>query len=141
MPEISSILPNAYYVERKGEISAWDSPEFRNAISKINRKKLIMSGIVTEVCLMFPAIAAVKDNYDVYAVIDTSGTWNSTTQLASMFRMTQAGIKVSTFVSVLAEVMNDWRSPKGIELGSILSNYTSYNLNKSLYLNCSTRNK
>jgi nicotinamidase-related amidase len=126
MPEITDIL-GTEVIKRKGEINAWDSPEFREAIEKTGRKKIIMAGIVTDVCLMFPAISAVADGYDVYAVIDASGTWNKTIQEAAMHRMTQAGAKVSTWASVLAEIMNDWRSPKGKELGQVLGTHlTSY---------------
>ncbi len=126
MPEITEILA-VDVIERQGEINAWDSAEFLEAIKKTGRKKIIMAGIVTEVCLMFPAISAVAEGYDVYAVIDASGTWNKTVQDAAMHRMTQAGVKVSTWVSVLAEIMNDWRSPKGNELGQVLGGHlTSY---------------
>ncbi|MFV1976532.1 MAG: isochorismatase family protein [Candidatus Scalindua sp.] len=125
MPEITKIL-DGKVIERKGEINAWDAPEFREAIEKTGRKKIIMAGIVTDVCLMFPAISAVAEGYDVYAVIDASGTWNKTVQEAAMLRMTQACIKVSTWASVLAEIMVDWRSPKGMELGQILGEHLSY---------------
>ena len=125
MPEILDIL-GSEVVERKGEINAWDSPEFREVLDKTGRKKLIMAGIVTDVCLLFPAISAVAEGYDVYAVIDASGTWSKTVQEAAMHRMSQAGVKVSTWASVLAEIMNDWRSEKGMELGGVLGSHTSY---------------
>ncbi len=126
MPEIIEIL-GVDTIKRKGEINAWDSPEFKETIKKTGRKKIIMAGIVTDVCLMFPAISAVADGYDVYAVIDASGAWNKTIQEAAMHRMTQAGVKVSTWASVLAEIMNDWRSSKGNELGQVLGEHlTSY---------------
>lgn len=125
MPEILEIL-GGNVIERPGEINAWDNPEFKQAIEATGRKKIIMAGIVTDVCLMFPAISAVAEGYDVYAVIDASGTWNKTVQEASLHRMSQAGVKVSTWASVLAEMMNDWRGPKGMELGGVLGGYTSY---------------
>ena len=126
MPEITEIL-GVGVIERRGEINAWDDPEFSEMIERTGRKKIIMAGIVTDVCLMFPAISAVAEGYDVYAVIDASGTWNETIREAAMHRMSQAGIKVSTWASVLAEIMNDWRSPKGKELGQVLGDHlTSY---------------
>jgi len=125
MPEITDILGDNI-IERTGEINAWKSPEFKEAIEATGRKKIIMAGIVTDVCLMFPAISAVAEGYDVYAVVDASGTWNKTVADAAIHRMTQAGVKVATWASVLAEVMDDWRSEKGMELGSILGQHTSY---------------
>lgn len=125
MSEISDIL-GTQVINRDGEINAWKSPAFKQAIKDSGKKKIIMAGIVTDVCLMFPALSAVAEGYDVYAVIDASGTWNKTVLEASIHRMTQAGVKVVTWASVLAEVMDDWRSEKGMELGAVLAQHTSY---------------
>ncbi len=125
MPEITDILGDNI-IERAGEINAWKSPEFKAAIEATGRKKIIMAGIVTDVCLMFPAISAVAEGYDVYAVVDASGTWNRAVADASIHRMTQAGVKVATWASVLAEVMDDWRSEHGMALGGVLGEHTSY---------------
>lgn len=133
MPEITNIL-GSEIIEREGEINAWKSPEFKRAIEATGRKKIIMAGIVTDVCLMFPAISAVAEGYDVYAVVDASGTWNSTVTQAAMHRMTQAGVKVATWSSVLAEMMDDWRSDHGTELGGILAQHTTYRWVYSSYL-------
>lgn len=126
MGEISNILTDATVINRQGEINAWKSSDFRKAIKESGRNKIIMAGIVTDVCLMFPAISAVAEGYDVYAVVDASGTWDKISRDAAIHRMTQAGVKVVTWASVLAEIMDDWRSPKGQELGSILGEHTSY---------------
>ncbi|EAS40932.1 hydrolase [Photobacterium profundum] len=125
MPDILELLGNNV-IERSGEINAWDNTDFKGAIEATGRKKIIMAGVVTDVCLMFPAISAVADGYDVYAVVDASGTWNETVRNAAMMRMTQAGVKVTTWAAVLAELMHDWRSEKGMELGGVLGEHTSY---------------
>lgn len=124
MPEIAQIL-GASIIEREGQINAWDSADFRDAIKATGRKKIIMAGIVTDVCLLFPALSAVAEGYDVYAVIDASGTWNKTVQEVTVQRLSQAGVKVTTWASVLAEIMNDWRSDYGDGLGQVLSTYTT----------------
>ncbi len=125
MPEITELLGNEV-INRAGEINAWKSPEFKRAIESTGRKKIIMAGIVTDVCLMFPAISAVAEGYDVYAVVDASGTWNKAVADAAIQRMTQAGVKVATWASVLAEVMDDWRSEHGMALGGVLGEHTTY---------------
>jgi len=121
-------------VNRAGEINAWDSPEFKAAIEATGRKKIIMAGIVTDVCLLFPALSAVAEGYDVYAVVDASGTWDEVTRDAAMLRMSQAGVKVTTWASVLAEVMNDWRKQHGYPLGGILGEHTAYGMVYESYL-------
>ncbi len=135
MPDIGQTLPNAPVIERPGEINAWKNDDFRGFIEKTGRKKIIMAGIVTDVCLLFPALSAVADGYDVYAVIDASGTWNKYTQEVTLHRLSQGGVKVSTWSSVLAEIMDDWRSAKGMDLGGVLGDHiTSYSWVYSSYL-------
>jgi len=124
IPEITNILGNKV-IEREGQINAWDSKAFTDAIRATGRKKIIMAGIVTDVCLLFPALSAVAEGYDVYAVIDASGTWNKTVQQVTLQRLTQAGVKVTTWASVLAELMNDWRSEYGGALGEVLASHTT----------------
>ncbi|NOH63075.1 isochorismatase family protein [Vibrio sp. RE88] len=124
MPEITQVLGEEV-IEREGQINAWDSLAFKQAIEKTGRKKIIMAGIVTDVCLLFPALSAVEEGYDVYAVIDASGTWNKTVQEVTIQRLTQAGVKVTTWASVLAELMNDWRSKHGEALGQVLAEHTT----------------
>ncbi|MDW3096569.1 MAG: isochorismatase family protein [Alphaproteobacteria bacterium] len=124
MPEIVEIL-EAKVIEREGQINAWDSKAYREAIEKTGRQKIIMAGIVTDVCLLFPALSAIAEGYDVYAVIDASGTWNKTVQEVTIHRLAQAGVKVTTWASVLAEIMNDWRSEHGEALGGVLAAYTT----------------
>ncbi|OAO02037.1 hydrolase [Sphingomonadales bacterium EhC05] len=124
MPEIVDILETKV-IEREGQINAWDSKDFRNAIKATGRKKIVMAGIVTDVCLLFPALSAAAEGYDVYAVIDASGTWNKTVQEVTVQRLAQAGVKVTTWASVLAEIMNDWRSEHGAGLGQVLAAHTT----------------
>ncbi|NOH53952.1 isochorismatase family protein [Vibrio coralliilyticus] len=124
MPEITQVLGEEV-IEREGQINAWDSLAFKQAIEKTGRKKIIMAGIVTDVCLLFPALSAVEEGYDVYAVIDASGTWNKTVQEVTIQRLTQAGVKVTTWASVMAELMNDWRSEHGEALGQVLAEHTT----------------
>jgi nicotinamidase-related amidase len=75
IPEIHENAPHAKYVARKGEINAWDNPDFVAAVKETGRKTLIIAGTITSVCMAFPAISAVADGYKVFAVVDASGTY------------------------------------------------------------------
>jgi nicotinamidase-related amidase len=74
IPEIHQNAPHAEYVARKGQINAWDSPDFVAAVKATGRNTLIIAGTITSVCLAFPAIAAAHEGYKVFAVVDASGT-------------------------------------------------------------------
>jgi hypothetical protein len=73
MPEIHQFAPHAVYVPRKGEVNAWDNGDFVKTVRGTGRKSLIMAGVWTSVCVMFPALDAKAAGFKVYAVIDASG--------------------------------------------------------------------
>lgn len=118
MPEIVEMYPDCKIINRS-MVSAWDELKYVAAVEKTGRKKLIMAAITTDVCLLFPALAAVEAGYDVYAVIDASGTWGAQAELASMMRLMQAGVKTTNWVSVAAELLRDWSKPVGKDLAKV----------------------
>lgn len=63
-------------MNRPGQIDAFENEEFKKAVADLGRKKLIMIGITTDVCLTFAALSGIKNGYDVYAVLDASGAPN-----------------------------------------------------------------
>ena len=70
VPEIKEMHPAAPYIARPGNINAWDNDDFVNAIKQTGRRQLILAGVVTEVCVAFPALSAVEQGYDVFVVTD-----------------------------------------------------------------------
>src|SRR5882762_6989663 len=72
IPELTEALPGVQRIERT-TVNAWDDRRVVEAVKATGRKKLIVTGISTDVCLAFPAISAIADGYDSYAVIDASG--------------------------------------------------------------------
>lgn len=117
-PELLALLPNAPVIDRL-IINAWNDPQFVDAVKKTGRKKLIMAGVTADVCLTFPALGAVRDGYDVYAVMDASGTVNQHALMAAMFRMSQAGVKIANANMVIAELLADWSGPFAAPLGKL----------------------
>jgi len=69
MPEIHQFAPHAVYVGRKGEVNAWDNEDFVKAVRATGKKTLIMAGVWTSVCVMFPALDAKAAGFKVYAVM------------------------------------------------------------------------
>lgn len=126
LPIITQTLPDAPVIHRPGEINAWENPAFVEAVEKTGRKKLIIAGVSTEVCVAFVALSAIKAGYDVYAVIDASGTWNKQVQEVAVARMAQAGIVPMTWVAVGAELQADWRNPTGDALGQIMGEHLPF---------------
>ena len=91
VPEIKAMFPDAPYIARPGNINAWDNEDFVNAVKATGKKQLLIAGIVTEVCVAFPALSAIEEGYEVFVVCDASGTFNKTTRDAAWARMSAAG--------------------------------------------------
>ncbi len=122
VPELKEIFPDAPYIARPGNINAWDNEDFVNAIKKTGRKQLIIAGVVTEVCVAFPALSAIEAGYEVFVVTDASGTFNAVTRDAAWMRMQAAGVQMMSWFAVACELHRDWRND--IEgLGALFSNY------------------
>ncbi|ORX76096.1 putative cysteine hydrolase [Basidiobolus meristosporus CBS 931.73] len=123
IPEVKSLLKNAVYVPRQGEINAWDNADVVKAVKATGRKQIVMAGIVTDVCVAFPALSAVQEGYDVYAVIDASGTFNEGVRDISLARMIQAGVQPMNFFSTVCELARDWRNFPDGSLGELFAKY------------------
>jgi nicotinamidase-related amidase len=113
LPEVIELLPNAPVISRPGQINAWDNAEFVDAIRKTGRKKIVMSGITTDVCVAFATLSALDAGYEVYVVVDASGSMNADTQAASIARMSQAGAVMGTWFAISCELLSDWRNAAG----------------------------
>jgi len=121
IPQVTNELPDTKIIQRTGEIDAFDSEEFANAVSATGRKNLVIAGISTDVCLAFAALTAVEHGYNVHAIIDASGTWNNAAQATSIQRMAAAGITMNSTVGITAELQRDWKNPTGAELAGLYS--------------------
>ncbi|KTT40521.1 hypothetical protein RSA46_02945 [Pseudomonas oryzihabitans] len=122
VPELVELFPEAPYIARPGQINAWDNQDFVAAIKATGRKQLIIAGVVTDVCVAFPALAAIAEGFDVFVVTDASGTFDKTVQQAAWARMSAAGVQLMNWFSVACELHRDWRND--IEgLGALLSNH------------------
>ena len=118
LPEIAEILPEAYEarVKRPGVVNAWAYPDFHKAVLATGRKQLIMAGVTTDVCLIFPAIDAAREGFAVQAVMDASGSPSDLSEEFSRQRMHDAGVVLTATNTLMAELAQDWSTPTGQQL-------------------------
>lgn len=122
VPELKAMFPDAPYIARPGQINAWDNEDFVKAIKATGKKQLIIAGVVTEVCVAFPALSALEEDFEVFVITDASGTFNALTRDAAWERMSQAGAQLMTWFGMACELHRDWRND--IEgLGTLFSNH------------------
>lgn len=122
LAELNAQFPEMPYIARPGQINAWDNEEFVQAVKATGKKQLIIAGVVTEVCVAFPALSALEEGFEVFIVTDASGTFNAMTRDAAWDRMTNAGAQLMTWFGAACELHRDWRND--VEgLGTLFSNH------------------
>lgn len=119
MPEIHQSAPHATYVGRKGEVNAWDNEDFVKAVRATGKKTLIMAGVWTSVCVMFPALDAKAAGFKVYAVMDASGDPSEMASRTTLARFIQAGVIPTSTNAVLSETHRTWNRPEAAELAKL----------------------
>jgi nicotinamidase-related amidase len=119
MPEIHQFAPDAVYVPRKGEVNAWDNEDFVKTVRATGRKTLIMAGVWTSVCVMFPALDAKAAGFKVYAVMDASGDPSELASRTTLARFVQGGVIPTTTNAVLSETHRTWNRPEAAELAKL----------------------
>jgi nicotinamidase-related amidase len=121
-PELEEILPEEFgaRIKRAGIVDAFDDPSFSKAVKATGHKKLIMAGLLTEVCVVYPALNAVNEGYEVQVVADASGSATQASDGFALDRMRQSGIGVVSTVQILSEMVDNWAQGAGPKIMPIL---------------------
>jgi nicotinamidase-related amidase len=122
LPELAEILPEAFEtrIKRAGIVNAWNDPNFKAAVESTGRKNLIMAGVTTDVCLVFPTISVCQEGYQVQAVMDASGSPFELSEEMSRRRMEREGVVLTATNTMMAELAQDWSRPQGAQLLQVL---------------------
>ncbi|MEQ4922486.1 isochorismate family cysteine hydrolase YcaC [Proteus hauseri] len=122
MPQLKAMFPDAPYIARPGQINAWDNEDFVKAVKATGKKQLIIAGVVTEVCVAFPALSALEEGFEVFVVTDASGTFDPIARHSAWDRMSKAGAQLINWFGLACELHRDWRND--VEgLATLLSNH------------------
>ena len=107
-PELLAVFPESKLLERTS-MNSWDDQNVRDALAANGRKKIVVSGLWTEVCNITFALCAMKEgDYEIYMVADASGGTSPDAHKYAMDRMVQAGVVPVTWQQVMLEWQRDW---------------------------------
>jgi len=122
MSELQEILPEAFAarVKRFGVVDAMDDENFAAAVKASGRRNLIMAGITTDVCIVYPAITAVQQGYSVQVVVDACGSPTKIADEVALRRMERAGVTLTSTNQLIAELAQKWTTVEGAKLMEIL---------------------
>jgi nicotinamidase-related amidase len=121
-PELEEILPEEFAarVKRAGIVDAFDDPNFKKAVENTGKKKLIMAGLLTEVCVVYPALNAKNEGYEVQVVADASGSATPAADSFALDRLRQADINVVSTVQIMSEMVDNWAEGAGPKIMPVL---------------------
>ena len=107
LPALQEALPSVKTIERKS-MNVWEDDTARSAVASTNRKRLIIAGFLTEACVSFSALAALKDGFEVSIVADACGGLTAAGHDLALRRLEQAGAQLTSWIQVLLEFQRDW---------------------------------
>ena len=118
--QLQDVFPEQQPLDRTS-INTWEDPNVIDWVEKSGRKKIIMAGLWTEICLAMPAIQALGEGYEVYIVTDASGGVSLEAHEMAVRRMVQAGAVPITWLVLASELQRDWaRSETVPDFGGLL---------------------
>jgi nicotinamidase-related amidase len=108
-PEIESFYPQASseYIDRT-TMNTWEDEAAYKAITGTNKKKIVLAGLWTGVCIVGPALSALSEGYEVYVITDACGDVSIEAHERAVQRMVHSGVKPMTSVQYLLELQRDW---------------------------------
>ena len=128
MPEVTSLFSGRTPVDRTS-INAWLDSGFRTAVEATDRKKIVLAGLWTEACTIFPTLELLKLGYDVYVPADACGDVTPEAHERAMQRLIQAGAVPMNALQLLFELQQDWaRSDTYNGVLDILTAHTPYGI-------------
>jgi nicotinamidase-related amidase len=107
MPGLQAVLPNVTPIERRS-MNLWEDDAGRQAITDTGRRRLIVSGLLTEACVTFLALSALADGFEVFVVGDACGGMSETSHDLALRRMASKGAQLTSWAQVLLELQRDW---------------------------------
>jgi nicotinamidase-related amidase len=110
LPSVLSELDGIEPIDRTS-MNAFEDQAFREAVEATGRKRLIIGGLHTEICLTFATVQALKDGYEVLYVTDAVGGRSQIAHRTGIERLAHAGAVPTTALAVVTELFRDWAGP------------------------------
>lgn len=122
-PGVVANAGHAVRVERHTP-SAWDEPAFQKTLAEFGRRKVVLGGISLDICTLQLTLDLIGGGYEPYVVVDVSGSDTTLNETAAMMRMTQAGAVMVNWSSIASELMKDWQTPEGPQIGKLYAEFS-----------------
>ena len=115
IPDIQSLAPDAYTKRyaRGGELDCWDDAKLKDGVAALGRKRIVMAGLTTDICLFWAARSALRLGYDVLVVADACGTTTVLGDTLTYDRLRADGAQITVINQAVTELVNNFGTPTG----------------------------
>ena len=128
MPEVTDLFPGLDIVDRTS-INSWLDPNFRAAIARTGRKKIILAGLWTSACVTFPSLDMIAEGFEIYVPTDACGDTSDEAHERAVQRLIAAGVKPMSSLQTVFELQQDWARGETYEgVMEILKRHTPYGI-------------
>ncbi|MDE1179889.1 hydrolase [Paraburkholderia sp.] len=128
VPEVQSVFPEYTPIDRTS-MNSWEDVNFRKAIEATGRKKIVIAGLWTEVCVSFPTIQMINEGYEIYVPTDACGDVSTEAHERAVQRIIQAGAVPMTSFQYMFELQRDWARSETYEgCMDILKAHSAYGI-------------
>ena len=107
MPAVQAALPGVKSIERRN-MNAWEDDSARSAVLNTHRRRILVSGLLTEACVTFPVLSALAEGFEVFVVADACGGITAASHELALRRLESAGASMTSWIQVLLEFQRDW---------------------------------
>lgn len=113
--EITSAFPEQKMIDRTS-MNTWEDANVIKVVNEIGKKRIVLAGLWTSVCIVGPALSALDQGFEVYVIADACGDVSAEAHNRAMDRMVQAGARPMTSLQYLLELQRDWARGETYEL-------------------------
>jgi len=113
--EIKDAFPGAEITDRTS-MNTWEDENVIRRVNAIGKKRIVLAGLWTGVCIVGPALSALDQGFEVYVIADACGDVSTEAHERAMDRMVQAGARPMTSLQYLLELQRDWARTESYEL-------------------------
>ncbi len=115
IPDIATLAPDAFdkRFARGGELDCWDDAKLRDGVAALGRKRIVMAGLTTDICLFWAARSALNLGYDVLVIADACGTTSIFGDTLTYDRLRADGAQITVINQAVTELVNNFGVPEG----------------------------
>jgi nicotinamidase-related amidase len=117
IPEITELFPDLAVINRGfPSFDAFDEQVVLDAVRSSGRTQVVVTGLWTSMCMSFTAQRGLQEGFEVFGVMDTSGSEALDAYNMAVQRMIHAGVVPCTWMQTVSEWMDNWLHPRAGEM-------------------------